>query len=237
MVTIAIVDDERSELEHLQAMLERYAAEVGRSFKLMRFESGAAFLEACRSLSFDLVFLDVDMPAMNGFDAARKLRAFDATAVLIFVTNVAQMAIRGYEVNALDYLLKPLSYEAFSLKLPKALAQCARNDAGRIVVRTRSGQSVFPASSILYVASEGHHITYYTENGQFEYYGTMKDVVGALPGERFFRCNSGSIVNLTFVASCDGASLVLTNGQRIDVSRARRREFLEALQRYYYSEG
>lgn len=237
MIRVAIVDDERQAIEHLQTLLNRYAGETGISFRISAFSDGIHFIEGYRTDHFDLVFMDVDMPDMDGFEVARRMREVDSSAVLIFVTNIARFAIRGYEVNAMDYLLKPLSYEAFFLKIPKALAMCQRQQQVRVTVKTRNGQSMFPATSVIYVESEGHHITYHTEQGDYQSYGTMKDVETQLPEQGFFRCNSGYIVNLAFVTGYDGSLLFLLGKGSIEISRARRKAFLEALQNFHSYTG
>lgn len=237
MIRIALVDNEAAETERLRSLLERYSQETGALFQISEYENGILFLESCRINRFDLVLMDVDMPDMDGFQTAARFRAADPTAVLIFVTNVAQQAIRGYEVNALDYILKPLSYEALFLKLPKALALCQRNLGSRITVKTKTGQTVFSIASILYVLSDGHHITYYTEQGEINAYGTMKDVEALLTEPQFYRCNSGCIVNLGYVTKYENMLLKLANGVSLEISRARKKGFLEAMQRFYFSGG
>lgn len=232
MIRVAIVDNEKKEIENLRALFQRYSRENEISFDIVSFESGITFLEEYRMERFELVFMDVDMPDMDGFETSRRLRKVDSSVALVFVTNVSRMAIRGYEVGAMDYLLKPMSYEAFRLKMPRIFAQCQRNEKEKIVVKTKTGQHVFDAGSIVYVASDGHRIIYHTEMGDFPAYGTMKEIEQQLYSERFFRCNSGYIVNLSFVTGCSGNMLELRGGSQIEISRARRKEFLEALQRY-----
>ena len=237
MIRIALVDNEARETERLTSLLEKYGEETKTHFQISAYENGILFLESCRMNRFDLVFMDVDMPDMDGFQTAKKFRAADPTAVLVFVTNIAQQAIRGYEVNALDYILKPLTYEALFLKLPKALALCQRNVGSRITVRTRTGQTVFAAASVLYVVSDGHHITYYTEQGEVNAYGTMKDVEVLLPEPQFYRCNSGYIVNLGYVVKYENMTLKLANGISLEISRARKKGFMEAMQRFFFAGG
>lgn len=237
MIRVALIDDEAKELAHLSALLNRYSRESETHFQVSSFGNGTLFLESCRTNRYDMVFMDVDMPDMDGFQTARRFRETDPTAVLMFVTNLAQHAIRGYEVNALDYILKPLSYEALFLKLPKALALCGNNTASRISVKTRTGQTVFSAASVIYVVSDGHHITYITEKDEIPAYGTMKDVETLLPELQFYRCNSGYIVNLGHVVKYESMTLTMTNGVTLEISRARKKGFLEALQRFYFSGG
>ena len=237
LISVAIVDNEESERLYLQLLLRKYAESTGETFHISLFESGFLFLEQARIRNFELIFLDVDLPEMDGLETARKFRSINSSAVVIFVTNIARYAIHGYEVNALDYILKPLSYEAFFLKVPKAIAQCRRNRRNKVAIKTRNGQNVFLAASVIYVESDGHHLIYHTEQGDFPSYGTMKEVETMLPKENFFRCNSGYIVNLSFVTGCDGTILSLQGNIKIEISRARKKDFFQALQHYYFEGG
>lgn len=237
MLNVAIIDDEEKERMSLSRFLNRYAEEKSEVFNLEFFQDGVQFITKYQTNGFDLVFMDVDMPNMDGLATAKKLRELDSSVVLIFVTNLAQYAIKGYEVEALDYLLKPLTYEAIALKIAKAVSLCKRNSRNRITVKTRSSQAVFPAASIIYIESEGHRILYHTENGDFPVYGTMKETVAQLPQNTFFRVNSGYIVNLGYVSGYDGAILYLGGRGKIGISRARKKDFLEALANYRLAMG
>ncbi len=237
MIHVAVVDNEVSAQQHLQALLARYSQETNTPIQVAAYDSGILFLDRYRSEHYDLVLMDVDMPEMDGFETAAHLREIDPTVVLMFVTNVARHAIRGYEVGALDYIVKPLSYEAFYLKLPTALSQCKRNMTRKVIIRTRSGQNVLDTASVIYVESNGHHITWHTEQGDHPSYSTMKEVETLLDSEGFFRCNSGYIVNLAQVAGFEGSILPMAGGAQVEISRARKKEFLNALQRYYFKGG
>ena len=226
MSRVLIIEDELAIAE-----LEKDYLELS-DFEVVIEENGIKGCERALAEDFDIFVLDLMLPDMDGFETSRKLRKVDSSVALVFVTNVSRMAIQGYEVGAMDYLLKPMSYEAFRLKMPRIFAQCQRNEKEKIIVKTKTGQHVFDAGSIVYVASDGHRIIYHTEMGDFPAYGTMKEIEQQLYSERFFRCNSGYIVNLSFVTGCSGNMLELRGGSQIEISRARRKEFLEALQRY-----
>ena len=236
MIKIAIVEDDVNDAAVLEKFLGDYAESSGEMFNITKFANGMQFITEYRG-GYDIVFMDIEMPTLNGLDSARKLREVDSAVIIIFVTNLARYAINGYEVSALDYVLKPIKYPSFSLKIKKAVEQCKKRSAGRISIRTRNGVNSFPADSIIYVESRGHNITYHTERGDFPMYGTMKEVEGSLPEPRFFRCNSYYIVNLSFVTGCVKNEVQLANGETIAVSRARKKQMLEALQSFFISGG
>ena len=114
VVKIAIVDDESTAASLLEGCLHQYAEETGTAMQWEQFPDAEAFLKS-DTHAFDIVFMDIDMPGRNGIEASRALRERNQSIVLLFVTNLAQYAIAGYEVDALDYILKPINYFSFSI--------------------------------------------------------------------------------------------------------------------------
>ena len=110
---IAIVEDEQACADTLQKYLQQYGQEFSQELDVTQYENGAVFLWEFRS-QFDIILLDISMPVMDEMETARQIRKIDSDVVLLFVTSLSQYAIRGYEVNAMDYILKPVSYFAFS---------------------------------------------------------------------------------------------------------------------------
>ena len=115
MYRIAIVEDDCNFIEELQSYLGQYASEEKQTFEISVFHDGAEILENYEP-KYDLILLDVEMPKVNGMDAAEKIREMDESVVLMFITNMAQYAIRGYSVGALDFVMKPITYYTFSMK-------------------------------------------------------------------------------------------------------------------------
>ena len=116
MLHIAIVEDEDACARQLEEYLQRFQEENGIQISVERFADGMELTERYHP-GWDLILLDVEMPRLDGISAAAEIRAQDSAVQMIFITNMAQYAIKGYEVDALDYVLKPVSYYAFSLKL------------------------------------------------------------------------------------------------------------------------
>ena len=108
MYRIAIVEDDKSFIEELKKYLEQYSQEEGQEFEISTFYDGEEILENHVS-GYDLILLDIEMPKVNGMDAAEKIREADENVVLMFITNMAQYAIRGYSVGALDFVMKPIT--------------------------------------------------------------------------------------------------------------------------------
>ena len=199
------------------------------NFHIQRYESAEVFLTNYQS-QFDIVFMDIRMGGMDGMRAARKLREMDQSVILIFLTSLAQYAVQGYEVDALDYIVKPLTYPSLELKLTKALSRCRREEE-EILLTIGSDHIRVAASSLLYVEVFEHYLQYKTDSDIIKGYGTLKDVEKLLPEKGFFRLNNQTIVNLRRVKRVNG-STALVDGREFDISRMRKKEFLSEFHRY-----
>ena len=146
MIRAAIVDDDKQAIEEIASYIKRFCGETGCEITCTGFSDAIGFLE--RSHSFDVVFLDIEMPFLNGMSAAEKLRETNDGIALIFVTNTAKYAVRGYSVNAVDYLLKPVSYPRFSALMKKTARMLGSNADADVTLRTSGGMRRLPLFSI-----------------------------------------------------------------------------------------
>ncbi|WP_394967088.1 LytR/AlgR family response regulator transcription factor [Candidatus Allofournierella merdipullorum] len=230
MISIAIVEDEDSCAKQMEEYLARYAAESGEEFETVRFCDGDEILENYRA-QYDIILMDVQMKFMDGMTAAEEIRKVDPEVVIIFITNMAQYAIRGYAVDALDYVLKPVSYFAFSQRLERAIGRMKRRARRYMTIAIRGGARKLDISSILYVESQGHNLVFVTEEEEHTTTGTIREVEEKLGSFGFFRCNKGCLVNLEHVDGVrDGCAIV--SGRALPISRGRKNEFLTALTDY-----
>ena len=138
MFRIAIVEDQEETRECLNRFVRQYAEEQGVQVEISLITDGSEIAEHYTP-GFDIIFMDVEMPRLDGFGAAEAIRAVDAEVVLVFVTNMAQYAIRGYEVDALDYVLKPVNYYQFCTKLSRAIQRVQRRRGGQVVLQLAGG--------------------------------------------------------------------------------------------------
>ena len=225
MIKAAVVDDDKESLGCITGYLKRFAGETGNEIVSVAFEEAISFLE--QSHFFDLVFLDIEMPLINGMRAAEKLRETNESIALIFVTNTAKYAVNGYSVNAIDYLLKPVNYTRFSALMKKTVRMLGKTEKDDITLHTSDGMRKLLLSSVLYVEIKEHLLIWHAENGNTETWGALKDVEKMLPHEDFIRCNHSCIVGLKHVASVSGDTAVLYDGTRIPVSRSKKKAFTE----------
>lgn len=231
MFKIAVVDDENSTAQEIQDYLKRYAKEHDVSFQVVVFEDGEDIAVGYKP-EFDIIFMDIEMRFMNGMEAAREIREKDSEVVIIFVTNMAQYAIKGYEVGALDYVVKPINYFAFSRRLARVLRSISHRAKVYITVPLRGGDlKKMDVSTLCYVECQGRNLFYHTEGEIIQSYGTMKSVEETLLPYHFFRCNKGYLVNMEHVSGIQDGCVVV-QGDHLLISRPRKAVFMEELTKY-----
>lgn len=231
MVRIAIVEDDRAYAKKLQGYLEQYRAEHQAALHCRVFHDGLAFLEGYHS-DFDILLMDIEMPMLDGMSAARRVREADPHVVIMFITSMAQYAIRGYEVGALDFILKPVSYAVFSQKLQKAVRLANRNRQEHLLLPMNGTQRRVSIPLILYVEVAGHQLQIHTETGIYCVSLPLKKLEAELAGHPFAKCNQCYLVNLRQVEEFRGNTVVV-GGHTLQVSRPRRKDFQIALTNYY----
>ena len=231
----AIVDDDSAMRATLHEYLDRYGAEKSVELSVTEFDSGDVFLEKYAG-DFDVLFFDVDMPGTDGLDTARRLRRMDSEVSIIFVTNMAQYAIRGYEVDALDYVLKPVNYYSFELKMKKVRRVLNEREGSSLVLFVKGEMRRIPVKSILYVEIRDHNLCYHTDDGDFSLTGSMKKLEEQLAPHSFARCNNCYLVNLMHVRTVTPEQVFVENTP-LKISRPRRKAFVEALSAYYGGGG
>ena len=230
MARIAVAEDDAAWAWQLRQYVDQYAAQTGRSLDLTVYSDGERLVNEYHS-QFDVILLDVEMRFLDGMATAELIRRTDPEVVIIFITNMAQYAVRGYEVNALDYMLKPVSYDTFAQRLGRALSRIHRREKGFIALSVRGGVMKLATEDITFVESQGHRLIYHTTTGEFTSSGTIKEAEEILSGASFFRSNKGYLLNLEHVEGVqDGCALVA--GQQLLISRARKAPFMEALAAY-----
>ena len=229
-VNTAIVEDESAEAERLSAMLGRYGEERGLVFNKRVFTLASDFL-ADYTGDYDVVFMDIQLPDLDGMSAAKRLRETDGSVVLVFVTNMSQYAINGYEVNAADFVVKPLIYESFALKLDRIFERMAKLAETVLPVNTGGGMVTLAASDIKYIEVMGHELIYHTTRGEYRSYGSLCKVEKRLEEARFVRCNNYYLVNPRYVQSV-GAGSTVVGGDELSVSYARRKAYRKAIAEY-----
>lgn len=228
MLRIAIVDDDLEFRNQLSDFIGRfYGGEINR-FEIDCFSNGVDFLSEYKC-GYDIIILDIQMPMMNGMDVANKLRKTDPEVKIVFITQVASLAIRGYEVSAFDYILKPLDYEKdFKHKFKRIVESIerAKPRSRDLLVNGDNGAIVrISFDDLIYVTKERDNALFFTTRGVFRKRMTIAAVEKMLDGLSIAVVNSGCVVNLYCVKNIDGNDVALTNGDSLVLSRGKKKEF------------
>jgi len=230
MISVAIVDDEAEQAQILASYLDRYRREHDVDFHISSFGSGLAFLNDVRTI-FDIVFMDIEMPYKNGMEAASEMRRLNTESCLIFVTNMAQYAVKGYEVDAMDFLVKPVPYSVFSFKLAKAIARVEKRSRTELTIRLKNGIIRLQVSDIRYVQVDQHRIFYHTARGQQEAWGSLLQAEELLRPFGFSRCSSKCLVNLRCVSKVVNNEVYIGD-EMLNLSRGKKKQFMDDFTRY-----
>ena len=153
MIRVAVAEDDPSCVKQLERFLREFGRESGRTFQITHYGNGEDLIERYRP-NFDLIFLVIDMPFVDGLTAAKHIRQIDPKVIIIFITNLAQYAIHGYEVNALDYIVKPIKYASFSLHLSRAMTHLSKQEDACLVIAVKGGAVKLDPDSVLYRVAE-----------------------------------------------------------------------------------
>lgn len=230
LITVAIVEDEAAAAKQLTDYLRNFEKEYGEVFQITHYENAGSFLEPYRQV--EIVFMDIQMPGINGMEGARMLREIDPETKLIFVTNMAQYAVQGYEVDALDFVVKPVSYKDFCFKLKRAVSAVKNSRQNVIDIRIPNGMERISVSDLLYVEVEQHTVSYHLRDSVYKVRGTMKMVEENLKQWHFLRCNSCYLINPRHIEWVHGYEVKL--GEDIlQISHPRKKKFMEELADYY----
>lgn len=176
--------------------------------------------------------MDIKMPGIDGMSAAEQLRKTDSETILIFVTSMVQYAVQGYDVNAFDFIVKPLNYAAFEMKMKRVFRALKLKQGTELVLNLGGGTTrKIPSSSIYYIEVMNHDLTYHTDQGVFTVRGKLSSATQQLPAASFFRSKSSYLINLRYVIQVT-AEEVCVAGDWLRVSRTKRKELVTAVAAY-----
>ncbi len=230
MIHIAIVDDDVEITSQITEYIQMFGRENKLELASKSFHHPNDFLEQYE-MGNDLVILDIEMPCINGIQTARELRYRDPAVLIMFITNMAQFALESYSVDAIDYVLKPLGYGDFSMKMQKVIRYMKQNHDQKIKIRTELSEVLIPVSDILYLEVIRHRIIYHTVFGIYEEYGVMGEKEKLLVQLHFFRCHRCFLINMKHVNSISDKT-VLVGTDELSVSRGRRKALMEFFTNY-----
>ena len=231
---IAVVDDSPADSSDITHAVEEFCEEREIAVQIAHYANGDEFLSGGKET--DAVFLDIDMPGTNGLEVAKCIRRQNSKRIIIFCTNLEQYAINGYEVNALGYLLKPVSQYWVDLVMKKVMSALSVEKKAVLVVRSATEQAIVNIADIVYVEVQAHNIFYNVmQNGKLfvlKSRGSMREVEEKLASRHFARCSACYLVNLRKVVSVKKNTVFLAGNVALPISRTYKLNFGENFMRY-----
>ncbi|MBL7812424.1 MAG: response regulator transcription factor [Bacteroidetes bacterium] len=248
MITAVIIDDESAAIEMMEWLLKTYVPEVQ---TIGAFASGAEAMKGLKELKPDLVFLDIEMPGMNGFDLLEALAPLQFG--VIFTTAYDQFAAKAFRFSAIDYLLKPVdpdelkqavsrfqqtrrSINADQLEILLENLSPKRREVSRIALSTGEGLVFVKTEDILYCAADSNYTKVHMADGRkITVAKTLKELDETLAGQEFARVHASFLVNINHIQKYvkgDGGYIVMPDGAEIGISRSKREEFFQLFSRF-----
>ena len=230
MIIVAICEDERYILEELRRKVEKYINRKSLDASIKTFMSGEELLKAKKKL--DIVLLDLMLPGIDGLEVARQI---SSRSRIIFVTSYREYAVEAFDANAVHYLVKPVTEERLFLALDRAVNQTEQMDNQSLTLMKSGKTQVIFIRDILYCEVFNHQVRIHTVHGTYDYFGTL-DMLETKLDERFFRCHRSFVVNMSCVAGQEKGVAILTNGERIFISRRKQTDFIQRLLNFLKNE-
>lgn len=231
MYNIAIVEDNDNDAQTLISFIDQISKSDKKEYVVKRFRSAVELLNDYQPI-FSLILLDVEMPEINGVEASYRIRKLDKTVSIIFTTNLIQYAQKGYEVDAVAYLIKPVQYYDFALKFKKAIDIYSLNENKDFSVKTAKGPCRISTSKLMFVEVIRHRLYYHLVEETLEVTGTIAKAEDELKEFGFLRCNQCYLINPSFISKIQGLEVVVGN-ETLLISRPRKKSFMEELAKWY----
>lgn len=236
MLKVALCDDVTEDNKKMDSYIRRYGEENSVDVKVTSYVSGSQLLLNYQKRKFDIIFLDISIPQMDGFEIAKKIREIDQNVTIIFCTSYYTItnASKGFEVEAGDFFAKPILYKKVEKILNKAYGKKMVNVEEKLIVKCQDGIYTLQLSDIIYLETSSKTVLIHSAKDVFVSYQKIRDLEERLSDKLFYRCHNCFLVNMDYIESLKGDVIVLTKGDRntIPISKYRKDGLLKALAMY-----
>lgn len=228
---ICICDDDKNIHSILNSYLENFSS-ANLKFETKSYFSAEALLnDYLNGVSYDLIFLDIEMKNINGIEAAETIRKNCSKAIIVFISNFPNYVFESFKVEALHFLVKPISKMDFENVFFRALHKYQAINT-TISLKWQNERYVIKVDAIKYIEGYKRHITIYTQDGIYEAIGKIPDLLHELSPHGFIRTHQGFIVNMDYIKRFDSTDVVLFDGTKVMISVRKRADALNAFDAY-----
>lgn len=236
MLLLAVCDDIPIECAAIAKQIENILNPSDINYEIKKFFSGQELLKSKEG--FDIIFLDIKMPEVSGMELAKELRRQEKQSLIIFITSAREYVFEAFDVDAFQYLLKPIQSEKLKNVLERAInkIQLEPNTDFLIISADRQTKKIF-LKDILYIESFGRIAKLHCHEGTLETYEQIGVFESKLSDRSFFRCHKCFLVNLDYVEAFNKTEICLENGEKIILAKRRYEDFQKAILSYMKRKG
>ena len=226
MITVSICEDEACFITELSKLMSKYCSSKEIHVSISIFSDGEKLLAS--SQMPDIILMDIKLPGSNGMEIVQRLRELGSESQVIFITAFQKYVFQAFDLDAVHYILKPVSEEKLFSALDKAIKRIASNNGKTLLITNGTAASRVPFKDILYCEAMNHQITVHTLTEQIQFFGAL-DAVQEKLDDRFFRCHRSYIVNIDHVVDKQPGSAIMEGGDHVLIARRKQREFTQRL--------
>ncbi|MGN0597277.1 MAG: LytR/AlgR family response regulator transcription factor [Ruminiclostridium sp.] len=235
-MNIAICDDIPSARAELMNYINKYSLSTANEFTVTEYSSGEELGKSfINDRSIDLVFLDIYMEGINGMEAAKRLRTAGFGGEIVFTTTSTEFALDGYTIAAAGYLVKPYTYQQFSVAMNTVCSRLSNALKSIEIIVDRISRKI-PYRDIMYIESDGRYGVIRTEKEHIKSHLTLKELESILCSEPYFmRCHRCNIVNLNHIAAPTAEYILMKNGERVMINIKENLKIRQQIADYFFS--
>jgi DNA-binding LytR/AlgR family response regulator len=239
MLRIAICDDDKLDRDRLREYVDQYLYERSAQAEVRVFDHPDTLIQECENFRPQVYLLDIVMPMVTGIQAARELRWNQPDAQIIFATSESSYALESFDVNPINYILKPVDKEKLFTTLDMALSRVQDEDKKSITVKVKGGLCTLRLDEVMYIDYRNHVVTYHMANGEIISTPTLRIGFSEYMEENhgkqdFVRCHESISVNIGAVDKLTKTDITLRNKETVPVSKSRYNEVADSYMNYRF---
>ena len=227
MIKIAICDDEISFVDCIEKMLKEYGKNTVQSFVIKKYTKPLYLMDSLKE-DFQIFFLDIEMPCLNGVELTEIIRKYDERSIIIFVTSHGEYIAQGYEYDVQNYITKPITQIQINCEMNRALRKLGTYNQKYIAVKNSNGFMKLFLSDIEYIETKDRNVLFHCTNGRQEIgHFKMQELEEKLNDYPFVRCHNGIIVNVDYIEAIHEFTVTLLSGEQIYTTKSRKKALIQ----------